>query len=481
MLSIVSIIFVLIAFVSGGEVCYTNLELGCFTNNRPFGGTFQRPLSLLPDSPTRIATKFTLFNKLHPEGTVINASVLSDKFVPSFKTKFITHGFVHNDIKQWVFDMRKAMIRAEDVNVITVDWSKGNGLPYTQATANTQVVGREIAKLINSLCEKTSIVAEDFHLIGHSLGAHVSGYAGERLKSFYSKNLGRITGLDTAGPYFENTDPIVRLDPTDAKFVDAIHTDGEATIKLGLGLYQMVGDVGFYPNGGMQQPGCPVTSGKLLNAIFSLATLDYESVENGVACSHSASFHFFIDSIKNKCKYTAYPCNSKEDFEKGVCIKCGDKGCNRMGYWASPEKNLGMLFLNTQSPLGESFCKQNYKITLVSDNINGLVQTRGLFELFFITKNHQSSTHVLDDSQTTFKQDSTEERFISLDSPIDEEIESLFISFKKTTSLISGWLYYDQWSFKYIEVFNGDTQLSARFCPYVSIIDSGKTVRFSKC
>jgi len=30
---------------------------------------------------------------------------------------------------------------------------------------------------------------------------------------------------DPAGPYFENTPSVVRLDKTDAKFVDIIHTD----------------------------------------------------------------------------------------------------------------------------------------------------------------------------------------------------------------------------------------------------------------
>ena len=32
-------------------------------------------------------------------------------------------------------------------------------------------------------------------------------------------------GLDRAGPYFSYTDPEVRLDPSDARFVDVIHTD----------------------------------------------------------------------------------------------------------------------------------------------------------------------------------------------------------------------------------------------------------------
>ena len=122
---------------------------------------------------------------------------------------------------------------------------QGDGFPYTQATANTRVVGAEIAKLVNALIQTKGVQAKSFHLIGHSLGAHISGYAGKRITG-----LGQITGLDAAGPYFENTDPVVRLDSTDALFVDTIHTDGSATIMLGLGLMQPLGHVDFYPNGG---------------------------------------------------------------------------------------------------------------------------------------------------------------------------------------------------------------------------------------
>lgn len=72
--------------------------------------------------------------------------------------------------------------------MITVDWHKGAVLPYEQATANTRVVGAQIAQLVNKLIQGGSS-ADKFHIIGHSLGAHVAGYAGERII-----HLGRISG-----------------------------------------------------------------------------------------------------------------------------------------------------------------------------------------------------------------------------------------------------------------------------------------------
>lgn len=45
--------------------------------------------------------------------------------------------------------------------------------------------------------------------------------------------VGRITGLDPAEPHFSQTDPMVRLDPSDAMYVDIIHTDSRPFIKGG--------------------------------------------------------------------------------------------------------------------------------------------------------------------------------------------------------------------------------------------------------
>lgn len=68
----------------------------------------------------------------------------------------------------------------------------------TQATANTRLVGLEIAYLIKKLQQEHNLKPEDVHLIGHSLGAHTAAYAAENIPG-----IGRITGLDPAEPYFQ--------------------------------------------------------------------------------------------------------------------------------------------------------------------------------------------------------------------------------------------------------------------------------------
>jgi hypothetical protein len=89
--------------------------------------------------------------------------------------------------------------------------------------------------------------------VGHSLGAHACA----AVSNAVGNQLARISGLDPAGPFFEKKDIKVRLDRTDAKFVDVIHTNADVGLGLGFGLAESSGHVDFYPNGGQSQPGCP--------------------------------------------------------------------------------------------------------------------------------------------------------------------------------------------------------------------------------
>lgn len=176
--------------------------------------------------------------------------------------------------------------------MITADWNRvASNLMYPMPAYLTVEVGSKIAKLLENLVNLAVIDPSDIHVIGHSLGAHVSGACGA---AFNLGKIGRITGatrvgpldgfrdggregraygsesillltyvlsrnvalragLDPAGPGFEyvalRTD---RLDFTDAEFVDVIHTASGTA-----GYSKSIGTVDFYPNGGQPpQPGC---------------------------------------------------------------------------------------------------------------------------------------------------------------------------------------------------------------------------------
>ena len=130
-----------------------------------------------------------VLNASQPEG------MSETSFNSSRPTKIIVHGFIDNGFVQWVQDLSEALLDYGDFNVIAVDWGGGSGSLYSQSAANTRLVGLEIAQLIESLVANAGARAEDFHVIGHSLGAHIAGYCGESVIERGLGKLGRISGL----------------------------------------------------------------------------------------------------------------------------------------------------------------------------------------------------------------------------------------------------------------------------------------------
>ena len=81
-----------------------------------------------------------------------------------------------------------------DMNVVVVDWGNGAKFPdYAEAVANTRVVATQM-RLIVEMMIRRGVKLADIHFLGHSLGAHASGYTGFLL----SGNIGRISGMFSA-------------------------------------------------------------------------------------------------------------------------------------------------------------------------------------------------------------------------------------------------------------------------------------------
>lgn len=165
--------------------------------------------------------------------------------------KIVTHGYLNCADHPWMTRMKSAYLQKDDCNIIQLNWAKGSILPYPTSAGYSKDLGGYIAKLMKELNETMGVPYYNMHCIGHSLGAHICGFAGKYINSI-NYTISRITGLDPAGPLFTKASQDQRLNRTDAAFVDVIHTDIR---KYGLAM--PLGTIDFYPNGGeAPQPGC---------------------------------------------------------------------------------------------------------------------------------------------------------------------------------------------------------------------------------
>ncbi|XP_033170774.1 uncharacterized protein LOC117147826 [Drosophila mauritiana] len=418
------------------RVCYG--ELGCFEDSGPFAY-----LEMLPSSPEEINTKFYFYSTRQrsdrplmelsflnmtnafrgkretevstssPEGTSGRSSVASapssmsavnattftterpgggqKKPTPSIddlegfdelSVRVIVHGFGSACPHVWIYEMKTALMAVEDCIVICVDWENGATFPnYVRAAANTRLVGKQLAMLLRNLQQHKGLDLMRTHVIGFSLGAHVSGFAGAELPG-----LSRITGLDPAGPLFEAQHPKVRLDSSDAEFVDVIHSNGENLILGGLGSWQPMGHVDYYPNGGRVQTGCSnLFVGAVTDFIWSAQAAEDE--EGRSLCNHRRAYKFFIDSVAPRCLFPAFPCGNYDDFLKGRCFPCaqddedlaeGVPRCGNMGYYADRSTGRGQLYLLTREE--EPFCAHQFQLQIFNSFNDLPLRTIGRLE-----------------------------------------------------------------------------------------------------
>jgi len=258
---------------------------------------------------------------------------------PAHKVVFLVHGWTHSANYHLFTAMAEALMDLpESVNVARVDWKKGaSHKTYYQSAANTKTVGEEIAKFIGLLLEKfPTMKPEQFHIIGHSLGAHAAGYGGAIFTRMdhQGRQIGRITGLDPANPYFETKHITKRLDASDAAFVDAIHTG--VTGLIAPGTLDRSAHIDFAPNGGGNQPGCLPTEKDCPEDPDLPKHISWGRRES---CNHRRSVEYYTESIRGVV-FKGRVCDSWKNYT--------DKKCSHnpefvMGYYAKPptsKKNL---------------------------------------------------------------------------------------------------------------------------------------------
>jgi hypothetical protein len=145
---------------------------------------------------------------------------------------------------------------------------------------------------------------ERFVVVGFSIGAQVAGYVGRKIKSksLSNKILPRIVGLEPGIASPEN------LSSSDAAFVMTVHTGNV------FGEMNVIGHVGFFPNGGQTQPMCKK----------QILFVDYDDA----ICSHGQAQLFWIEAVSTQSStdFSARKCDCFQDYVDKKCDEAAQIG-----------------------------------------------------------------------------------------------------------------------------------------------------------
>ncbi|CAM9239821.1 unnamed protein product [Lampetra fluviatilis] len=257
------------------------------------------------------------------------AQLLRCGFNSSARSFLVIHGWsLMPLLDTWVWPLTQALLAQRPrCNVLVLDWLELASARYAEAVRRSRRVGKVIAAMVERVEEVTGHGAERWHLIGYSLGAHVAGFAGYHVGG---GRVGRITGLDPAGPSFETSlSAGARLSRDDASYVDVVHTHTALGLapNLGLGLGSNLGfSIGiraalghddFYPNGGGAQPGCDFD-----NAVANVQRMGIVGLAESAKCGEGGELTGFLCSSPL----------SVRAFDEGRCVSCSGRRCQGLGH-----------------------------------------------------------------------------------------------------------------------------------------------------
>lgn len=291
-------------------------------------------------------------------------------FEPSKPTTLIVHGFTQSyPNTDWLRRVR-ALFEVNSFiskrNLIIMDWGVASHGSYSQVAAMVSGMGSFLANFLMKLIE-LGTDRMSIHIIGHSLGAHLAGFAGKRLRP----RLGRITALDPAGPCFGkllSNSPSDRLSPDDAYEVDVYHYDDSF-----LGLPGQIGQFDVYVNGGSSQPGAKDNVNSMFQALITMVFRRNRALSE----SHTRSTEVSTTQLApGGCQQVAFECRDWPSFMAGECGRCDDLNtqCFFMGFqFQYADHMLESMPLRTSFPgkrlfiatsANEQYCLQHHQILI---------------------------------------------------------------------------------------------------------------------
>lgn len=336
-------------------------------------------LKRMPRSLSKIATTFTVsymeLNKklstFKMDYTTLKSWNSKIKNKPS-KLYVLVHGWTGSPADLEYQSLKSGLLHRLSefpIALIDVNWNRRNPTLYSQAVADTAVIGRQLAYLIFVLVRGGKCDPENVHLLGIDMGSHIASIAAVTFstlaenyntvspKSRIGTRLGRRTGFNPLARHFYRVLEDNYL--TDAKFVDIYHTtiassaarggSDDDILKRKIGISTLGDDYSynlnrlhFYPNGG--SPGS-------------------ECEDRRFGCELNLATGYFAASLRtyyNRSAFTSYQCDSYKNLNR--CSRYTDTATSTgvMGIDADSTSSRGNHFLRFSIPK-EALLKDDFE------------------------------------------------------------------------------------------------------------------------
>lgn len=177
-----------------GNICYKHL--GCFNTQE----SASKLTCFLPEFPSLLRNQFNLYTRLNTKPISLSYEAddaLAFQAVPeNANLVILIHGYCETGSDRDYIKMKDRLLQYTAVDAVIVVDHKiavrfGN---FLRAIVNTELVGRQVAVIIERLRVHRLLNTKNVHLVGFSLGAKVSHFASFWGRKMFNHRLGRITG-----------------------------------------------------------------------------------------------------------------------------------------------------------------------------------------------------------------------------------------------------------------------------------------------
>lgn len=138
---------------------------------------------------TEDQVSFYVYNKNNENPTAILLSQsetitsLTD-FDISLPTVVLIHGWHDTYDTSFAVEAGRKYMSLSNANVISVNWDETAQLEYLEAYAAVSKIGKYLGQFLQDISATYDYSLDKVTLVGHSLGAHIAGFAGNVIQKY---------------------------------------------------------------------------------------------------------------------------------------------------------------------------------------------------------------------------------------------------------------------------------------------------------